>query len=43
MAKLGIKDLISEFFDFIIYIYNLCLVTNAAGSLNPDLPVGTSM
>ena len=49
MAKLGIRDLISEFSNFImffiIYIYNnsICLVTNAAGSLNPDIPVGTSM
>ena len=47
MAKLGIKDLISES-DFIFILSStsttlICLVTNASGSLNPNIPVGTSM
>ena len=47
MANLGIKDLISESPIFVLFYYLhlqlfICLVTNAAGSLNPNIPVGTS-
>jgi hypothetical protein len=47
MAKLGVKNIISTYrINRLVctLLNNLCLdpVTNAAGSLNPSIPVGTS-
>lgn len=45
MKRLGVEYVISESFDIYNPIQHLNLalaVTNAAGALNPNIPVGTS-
>ena len=43
LARLGVKDIISKSESVeTTYAFNFLPVTNAAGSLNPEIPVGTS-
>lgn len=44
MKRLGVEYVISESFDIYhaIPYLNALVVTNAAGALNPNIPVGTS-